>query len=511
MSINVKPFVKENVVLLALAAVKLSVHFWVNLHDQIFRDEFYYIACGNHLDFGYVDHPPFVALMAAITHRLLGDSLFALRLFPAVAGAGIVVLTGLLAGELGGNRFAKGLAALSVLVVPNYLGIHGFFSMNVFDHLFWLLAIFLMVRIVKTDSPRCWILLGMVLGIGLMNKISVLFLGFGLFIGILLTPNRKWFLKKWIWISAGIAFLIFLPHILWQIAYGWPTLEFIGNAQKYKNISLSPLQFLSTQILDMHPFLFPLWAAGLGWLFFAEKGKPYRLFGWTYPAIFFLLVAQQGKPYYLAPIYTILFAAGAVVVESFIRNRQWVWLKLALCTLLVVGGLISAPFALPILSVKNYIAYSNTLGVKPSAGERHELGALPQFFADRYGWKEMVETVAKVYNALSKEEQSRCAIFTGNYGEASAIDYYGKKYGLPKAVSGHNSYFLWGPGNNTGNIVIVVGNKREDAEKVFDDVREAARIYNEYAMPFENNIPVLLCRKPHITLQEAWPKVKHYS
>ncbi|RJP22649.1 MAG: phospholipid carrier-dependent glycosyltransferase [Candidatus Omnitrophota bacterium] len=490
-----KSFFRANAILIALAVVKIAIHFWVNTFDSIFRDELYYIACGNHLDFGYVDHPPFVALVAAVSRWLFGDSLFALRSFSAAAGAGMVVFAGLLVRQLGGGRFAEGLAALCVMIVPIYLGVHGFFSMNAFDQLFWLLGAYILVLIIQKESLGLWILFGVVMGIGLMNKISILFFGCGVFVGMLLTSNRRWLLSKRIWIAVAIAFLIFLPHILWQIVHGWPTLEFIRNASQYKNLPLAPMEFLLSQILEIHPFLFPIWLAGLGWYLFSRAGKPFRLLGWIYITAVVILIVNKGKSYYLAPAYAMLFASGAIVIEHGIHRWGWNWLKPVLCLILIVGGIITAPMTLPILAPESFSAYSQAIGISPSAGERHEMGALPQLFADRYGWEEMAAVVASVYQTLTPEEQATCIIVAGNYGEAGAIDYFGKPYGLPNAICGHNSYYFWRPENLVFETAIVFGFSEENVRLFAEEVTPVAMIHHEYAMPYESDLPVFLCRK----------------
>ncbi len=501
---------KATIVLISLAILKVVLHFWVNLHDNLFRDEFYYIACGQHLSYGYVDHPPFVALVAAVTQALFGDSLFALRLPAVLAGGLIVFLTGRLARELGGGLFAQGLAALAMLVMPGCLAMTGIFSMNVFDNLFWLLSAYLLVLIVKDEIPLLWILLGVVLGIGLMNKISMLFFGFGLFAALILTPQRRWFQKKWLWITGAISFAIFLPYILWQIGHGWPTLEFMNNARLYKNLPLSPLEFMKEQFFMAHPFLLPVWLAGVYWYLFNPVGKRFRLLGWIYIIVLALLITMKGKAYYLIPVYSMLFAAGGVCIDSAIQRIGWNWLKPVLIIIIAGGGILIAPIALPILSPDAFITYSRTLGIEAGSGERHKQGALPQLFADRHGWEEMVETVVNVYLDLPSDERTKCVIVAKNYGEAGAIDYFGNQYDLPKAICGHNSYFLWGPGESKEEIAIAVGHSRDDLENFFDDVQQVALHVHDLAMPYESNLPVYLCREPKKTLQEIWPDNKHY-
>ena len=505
---QVRSFRHEHRTLLALAFVKLLVHFGVNLYDNLFRDEFYYIACGRHLDFGYVDHPPFMAIVAAVTELLLGDSLFAIRLPAAIAGALLVFMAGMLTRELGGNKSAQNLAGLAALIVPVYLGTHGFLSMNVFDQLFWLAAATILVLNIRNEKPLYWILFGVIVGVGLQNKLSLVFFLFGFLPGVLLTPKRRWLLDKWAWCSGLIATVIFLPHILWQIAYGWPTLEFIHNAATLKNVEMPPQEFLGAQILEVHPFLFPVWVAGFGWYLFSKEGARFRLVGWLCVIITVLLAFQNSKSYYLSPLHSILLAAGAIAVENAIARHRWHWLRPALWIVLILGGLVTMPFTLPALPPDTYAAYSSALGISPPHGERSETGVLPQHLADRYGWEEMVATVASVYDQLTPEERSECVLFAENYGEAGAIDYFGPRYGLPPAVCLHNSYHLWGPGKRAGKVVIAVGLSRGFLSKIFEEVEQSAVHVHEYAMPYESNLPVYVCRRPKYTMQELWESIR---
>jgi hypothetical protein len=500
----------DTAVLLYLALATLLIHFLTNGGYGYFRDEFYYIACGQHLAWGYVDQPPFAALMVFVTGGLLGDSLFGLRFFPAVCGALVVLLTGLMVRELGGGRFAQSLAPTAVMVGPLYLAIANFYSMNCFDLVFWALAAYLVIRILKEDRPRLWLVFGLVAGIGLMNKYSMGFFVFGLVAGLALTPARKHFASRWLWLGGALALAIFLPHILWEIHFGFPTREFIHNATLYKNAPMSPLAFLGATILDVHPFTLPIWVAGLYFYLWSEVGKPYRVLGWIYVAVLVLLLFTRSKPYYFGPIYFMLFASGALVVESFVRGRNMGWLKPASFALLLAGGLVTAPFVLPVLPVETFIRYQNFLGLKPPREERDRPGELPQHYADMFGWENMVATVAQVYNRLSPEEKARCLIYCNNYGEAGAIDFFGKKYGLPKASSGHNNYWFWGPQNPAADIVITVGESREGVESSFSKVELAATVVSKYARSFETNLPIYIGRDPKMSLQEIWPRTKDF-
>jgi hypothetical protein len=497
-------------ILACFALAKLALHLFFSGQYGYFRDEFYYLACGERLDWGYVDHPPFVALAAHVARTSLGESLFALRLFPAVAGALTLFLIGLIARELGGGRWAQALAALAALVAPVYLALPGFLSMNAFDLLFWALAFYLVVVILKHDRPRLWLLVGVVAGAGLMNKYSMGFWGAGLVAGLVLTPARRYLRDKWIWAGGAAALVIFLPHILWQIQHGFPTREFIRNATEMKIAATSPVEFLATQLLFVHPMGAVVALAGLAFLLFAAQAKPFRALGWCFLAVLAILLATRSKPYYLAPAFIPLLGAGGVALEAWLRGPKLAWVKPVFAILLVAGGAVTAPFVLPVLPVETYIRYAEFVGLKPQSGERSELGKLPQHYADMFGWPEMVETVAKVYHSLPEKERSECAIFGSNYGEAGAIDFFGPRHGLPKALSGHNKYWLWGPRGYSGQCVITVGERREDVAKVFEEVELAAVFTHPYVMPYENNLPIFICRRPRVSLAAYWPMTKKF-
>jgi hypothetical protein len=499
------------VLLVLLAASKFLIHITINIFGAygFFRDEFYYIACSDHLAFGYVDHPPLSILLLKVSRFILGDSLAAIRFLPALAGALTVLLTGLIVKELGGGRFARLFAALCVLLAPLHLGINSYYSMNSFDILVWTAAAYLLVIWINRRDPRMWLWLGILMGLGLQNKISVLWLGFGLAAGLLLSENRRTFLTRWPWLAAGISLLIFLPHIIWQSLNGWPTFQFIAGATG-KMLEISFLDYLGGQIMEMHPLLFPVWLAGLAWYLVSRQGKQYRLMGIIYISAFALLVISgNARSSYLAPAYPMLFASGAVVLERISDVRFMRYARAIIIVAIVTGGIAIAPIALPVLPAEKYINYSTTLGIIPKTEERHEVGLLPQFFADMHGWEEIVAQVSEVYEAVQPEDPEKWAVFTDNYGIAGAIDFLGRKYDLPPAVSGHNNYWLWGPGDPPPENLIILRGRVEDYD-VCREAWQADTIKCGYCMPYENNRPVIVCKDLQIDPVEVWPEIKHF-
>lgn len=490
---------------LSLAACRLLVLMYSGWYYGFFRDELYYLACSRHLAWGYVDQPPLIALIAWMVRAALGDSMTALRILPALAGAFEVVLTALIARELGGRKAAQGLAALATLVAPGLLATQSFFSMNAFEPLFWMGCAYLVIRIVKTGDQRLWIWFGVLAGFGLENKHSMLIFGAGIAAGLILTPQRKVFSSPWIWVGGAIAFLIFLPNIVWNIQHHFPFVELQMNIRRSgRDVALSPLAFFGQEILTMHPLSLPIWAAGL-WYFFSAVGKPFRALGWAWIFAAVVIVALSPRVYYLYPAFPILFAAGAVALESV----RW-WRKLLWPVWLAASAVVIAPFAIPVLATETYIRYSRALHFDQPKIETHRLGPLPQLFADRFGWPEMAATIAGVYNSLPAAVRPKTAIFAQNYGEAGAIDEFGPKYGLPPAISGHQSYFLWGPRGYTGESMIVMQGEQKDLESKFAEVRKVARVDHPYSMPFEH-FDVFYCQGLKRPLNEVWPRVKTWD
>lgn len=498
------------IVLFTLA--KLVLHLTTATGYGYFRDEFYYLACADHLAAGYVDHPPLSVFVLWVVRGLFGDSLLAVRLAPALAGAASVALVGLMARALGGGRWALALAMTGALVAPLYLALDHFYSMNAFDILFWALTAYLVIRLAEGETLGGWSLLGLALGLGLLNKISVLWLGAGLCVGLVLSRQRRSLATLGPWVAGLIAAAVFAPYVLWEIRHGWPTREFIRNATGEKMVEVAPLDFLLGQIQNMSPFTLPLWFAGLVWLLVAPGGKKFRILGWIYVTCFLILVASgSSRAGYLAPAYTWLFAAGGVALERALAGARLAWLRPAYLTILLVTGAAIAPLALPILPIEKYISHAKAMGEAPSTEEKKDLGQLGQFYADMHGWDAIAKTVADVYRGLPPEDAAVARVFAPDYGIAGAIDLLGRKQGLPGAISGHNNYWLWGPGDWDGRVLIVVGSTEERLRQLFEHVERAGTLDCGLCMPYENNLPVWIARSLRIPVPELWAQVKHYD
>ncbi len=496
-----------------LAGVKLLVHLACAGVYGLFVDELYFLACGEHLAWGYVDMPPLTALQAWLARTLFGNSILGIRLLPALAGAGLVVLTGALARQLGGRRFAQGLAALAVLVAPGYLAVDSYLSMNSVEPLLWMGCALVLIRIIQSGNVKLWIWFGLLAGLGLENKLTMLLFGFALIAGLLLTAERRWMANRWFLLGGLAAFLIFLPNLIWMIDHHFPHLELLANIQRnQRNVALTPLQFVGQQILTMQPLAFPIWLCGLWSLLIGRDGRRYRALGWAYLLALGTLLLTDGRFYYLLPAYPMLFAAGAVAIEGWLDRPRWGWIRPAYVALLALTGMLFAPIAMPMLPPATLVRYTEILGVSQPTLEHRRSSALPQLFADRFGWLDMVATVAKVYDALPPAERAKTAIYANDYGEAGAIDFYGPALGLPKAISGHLTYWYWGPREYSGENVIVLGlHGREKLDEYFTSVEEVASVGHPYAMASQH-FDVYLCRGPKgRTLQQIWPELKNWN
>lgn len=495
---------KSVLILLAIVLAHLLLHMFTAGNYGMFRDEFYYIECANHLDWGYVDHPPLSIVALAGSMALFGDSVQAIRILPALAGVLLIVLIWCMSGKLGGGWFARTLAALSAAVAPDWLGMTGFFSMNAFDLLFWAAEFAILIGILKNGNEKQWLWFGLVAGLGLLNKISMLFLLFSLFAGLLLTPHRKQLRSRYFWIGGALAMLLFLPYVLWQVPHRWATVVFMASAQEYKIASLSPFSFLLSSVLSMQPLNMLVWLSGLSCLLFAPQMRRYRLLGLVFLITLVLLVVQKSKPYYLSSAYSVLFAAGGVAVESLTHKKGWKWTGYLAMTVIIVGGLFTLPFAVPVLRIERFIEYQKAIGIRPPQSENHRMGQLPQFYADCFGWENMAKTVSSVYRTLTPEQKADCAVFAGNYGEAGAINYFRSKYELPPAISEHNNFYFWGPGRATGKTILAIGIDPEEWKKEYASVTLAATIVSPYAMPYETNLPVYICLGLKTPIKKAW-------
>ena len=504
-------------IVLALAFANFLLHLYFNNRYGYFRDEFDYMACGDHLGWGYVDQPPLIPFLIHVCRALLGDSLRNIRFIPALASSLLIVQTAAIARELGGRRYALLLSAVCALIAPQYLSNGGLLGTNCLEPSLWMGCAYFAILAIKRNDPRYWLWFGVVAGLGLEEKYSIALFGLGIVVGLLLTEQRRVFLNKWIWLGGLAALLIFLPNVLWNIKYDWPFVQLMRAIRaEGRDVVLGPFPYFFQQTLLVNPLTAPIWLAGLFALLFSMRLKPYRALGWCYLVCYTVFFVLHGKNYYLAPVYPMLLAAGAVVIESAIDRRAnarpaLLWLKPAITLVLLASGVHLAPVVVPVLSPDGFLAYTKYLPFKlPVMEHSHARAALPQWYSDQFGWKEIADEAAVAWNRIPAVERPGCGIFTQNYGQAGAIDFFGRRYGLPPALSGHQTYFLWGPRNYSGNCLIVLDDSRESLEGFFERVEYVGKSAdNPYAL--EREIPVFICHGPKFgSLAELWPRLKKW-
>ena len=498
---------------LAIAAALLVVHIIFHNRYDFFRDEFNYLACAHRPAWGYVDQPPLIPWLARLSLVTLGDSLRAIRFLPALFMSLTVVLSAQIARELGGRAFSLICSAVSVIVPPIYLNDGSMLTTNCLEPLLWTGCAYFALLAAKHDQPRYWLWFGVVAGVGMQEKYSITVFGFGVVIGLLLTEQRRILFNKWIWLGGLAAFLIFLPNLLWNVYYHFPFVQLMHNVRAdNRDIVLSPLQYFLQQCLLMQPIAAPLWIAGVLGFFFWPRFHRYRFLGWAYVVSLTVFIVLHGKNYYLSPIYPMLFAAGSVVFEHAIERPRLRWLKPVSLILMLAAGAWLAPVAMPILPIDRFMTYRENLPLKvPHSEHSHLAAVLPQHYADQFGWHEIVSQVVVAWNRIPPDERSDCGIFAQDYGAAGAIDWYGGKFGLPASLSGHQTWFLWGPRQYSGNCLIVVGDMRKKLESMYNQVEFVGNSPdNPYAL--EKDLPVFICKgkKWPGDLAQIWPNVKKW-
>ena len=495
-------------VALAFASLVFAFHLALGGRYDLFRDELYFIVCGQHPAFGYVDQPPGVPLIAATLYKL-GLGAWGLRLPTALAAGALVWLAIRFVRLLGGGRLALGLAALACAIAPMLMGLTATLNTSAFDPLAWAAVAYLMVKASREGDDRALLLAGLVAGLALQVKYAMLFWMVGLTIGLVLTPERRLFLRPAFWIGAALAAAIAAPSFIWQFAHGFPFLE-LGEAAKAKNADIALLPFLGNQVFVMNPAFAPLWVAGLVAPFVVRSLKDVRFLVIAAVVVFVIVRLGHGKDYYLSPLYPMLFVIGAVALAPLARGTTGKVVAGVGVAAAAAFSALAAPLALPILSPPALEAYMHRLGVAPQQQERSFKGtALPQEFADQLGWHDFVGQVEAAWNRIPLAERADTAIKVDNYGEAAALELYGK--GLPPTLSGHNQYFLWGLRGQHPVDVLSVQDNLADLKPYCRKVTLLGTTWSRYAMAFENGKVIALCEGVTPPLAELWPQLKLYS
>ncbi len=491
-------------VLVLLSLARFITLFITNGQTGWHRDELDTLENARFLDWGYVSYPPLAPFIARIALTLFGPSFLGVRVFSTAAAALAMLLAGLMAQEMGGKRWAQVTASLAVAIAPfALLGGH-LFHYSSFDYLWWVLLAYLLTRLLRSDDPRWWLGIGAVIGVAMMTKYTYGMVVAGLVIGVLATRARRYLTTRWLWAGVAISLLIFLPNLIWQAQHSFISLEFLSSIHA-RDVSGGRAEgFVVEQfVFASNIVTVPLWLTGLLYYFFGKSGGPFRLLGWMYVVPLALLLYTQGRSYYLAPAYPMLFAAGAVALSQWLDRRSQLTARVAhgiTWTAMAASGIAFAFLALPLAPIGTSV-WDTAVSIN---GE----------LAEMVGWPDLVETVAGVYDGLPADEKPATAILTGNYGEAGAIDLYGPAYGLPKAISGVNSYWYRGYGDPPPQTAIVLDIFYPNAARLFTTCESAGRITNRYNVLNEESLDhpgILLCRGPRAPWPQMWEYLRSYG
>ncbi len=541
-------------IIVYLMVANLVFHIATGWQYGFFFDEFYYYTMSNHLDFGYMDVAPVTAWLMALSRLIMGDSIVAMHVFPAIAGSFAMLFAALTARKMGGGRFSQLLTALVVMLAPVLMTLFSMFIYDAFDQLMAAIVVFIVAKVLKGEAtPRFWVLFGFVAGIGLLVKITIGFLLVCLIVGILLTRTRKRIATKWFWVSAAIAFACFIPYIVWQAVHGFPIYEYLRAYASIRTVKPSVPEMLVNIIIVMNPASILLWLGGLV-LLFTKRGRTFRPFAWAFLIYFALAAILSIKFYALVGVLLPLIAFGAVCLERNYRRApqddlpvqqdgfplplqgsggttdglpaskppkkkkgrlSWA-LKVSYLVVLCLFGAAFAPLNLPMLSPQDTAVWNNLVGVSSIVRWDSTIRTeVPTLLAGRLGWEEAVQAVAQLYHSLPEAEQNDCTIYGSTYGITGALEYYGRKYGLPRPVSAHMGCYYWGHDEMDGKCVIFVGmgvNYYWELENYFDEIKIIpSPVSVPYSTLFINSQPVYVCRGLKIPLDEFWEKMRSYS
>lgn len=481
----------ERVIVGGVAVAVLALHLATNGLYGFHRDELYYLDSARHLAWGFVDYPPLTPAIARMSELLFGSSVWGLRLWPSLAGSVMIVLAALIAGELGGGRNARILAAIGAAASPVLLGANWLFETVTFDQLIWLICFWVTARLLRTGDRRLWLALGAAIGVGLETKYTIVALLAGLAVGTVTTTLRRHLRTPWPWLGLAIALVIVLPNVFWQAVNGWPSIAYTFNHHAAQAGDFAPLKFLSDQIALIGPVAIPIWLIGLRRLLTGRA----RALGVAALAIF-LLFLLVGKGYYIGPLHPLLITAGACAIEAWTRQRAH-WLRPATAVALAMQAVVLLPIAIPLLP-EAVMAQSMLPSIRTD-------------FADTVGWRHLVAQVDAVYERVPESERSTTVILTNNYGEAGAINTYGPSVGLPTAASGELSYYYWKP-DRIGGPVIGVGLDAAFLSTLFDGCSTVATISNAYGLANqESGAPIVVCARSRISLNHLWPQLKSFQ
>jgi hypothetical protein len=496
---------KYSTFLLIFVAIKIGLNLLAISHFGFHRDELLHLTLGDHLDWGFKEVPPFIALLAKISNTIFGDSVFAARIFSTIFSGLIIWFMGQIVIELGGRKFAITLACLTLIFSPAFAASGYLFQPVVFDQLWWVLTVYLLVRYINTSLPIYIYLLGLVIGVGLLTKYTMAFFAIALILGLLFTKQRKILWSKHILFAAVIALIVFLPNIIWQFNHHLPVVTHMKTLRSEQLAYIKPTDFIKQEMLINGIALF-IWIIGFGFLLFSPRLRKFQFLAFAFILIFLFLLEMKGKEYYLFGAFPMLFAAGGYGFERWIKAKSYA-LRTVIILFFTLPNLLLFPLALPVFSLDQTMATFKFLHISPKWEDQKE-HYLSQDYADMLGWDEITEKVAKAYNSLTPEQRKHTQIYADNYGEAGAIHHIGKKYNLPDVACLNSSFTLWTPDSLNAHYIIYVDDQGGNNVKKFQPYIESYTKIGEVEFPYarEKGTGIFLLVNPKPELDEAYRK-----
>jgi hypothetical protein len=482
----------------SMILVKLMIHFFTCTNYELHRDEMLYFSMGSHLAWGFASTPPLMSFLSFIVKSLFGYQEFFVKLFPALAGASIVLLIALFVRELGGKIIAVATGCIAFIISTAMLRTSSLFMPVIFELFFWMLFLYFVLKLINKQDPRYWVWIGISFGLAFLNKYSVLFLGGATFLSVLLSEHRRLLLSKYVFYAAGAGLLIMLPNIIWQAHHNFAVVTHMRELYRTQLVYVSPATFLYEQIMMNFPVIF-IWVTGLIGVIFYRREKKFRMFGYIYLIVIILFLAARGKSYYALGVYSMMFAFGGYILEKY--SKKWIPVILGVS---VVISLLLLPLGLPLLpqkQLKDYCAwFSKNINPAPMRDENNTYSLVPQDYTDMTGWNELAKLASVAYNELNDEQKKSCTIFANNYGQAGAFDFYGKRYNLPAPVCLNDSYIFWAPDSLSSANFIISDDTLGDIPRLFANYKEIGEINNDCFR--ENGLKVYLCQNPNPLLKE---------
>lgn len=480
---------KENILVSSLAILKLTIHLLTMHNYGLQRDAYLYYSLGEHLDWGFVSVPPFIGLVSWISTSVSGNTIFALRIFPALIGALSVFIIARLVKELKGSFTAVLIACIAFVLSPAFLRSNSLFQPVSFNQFFWLLSFYFLVRMINRKDASYWYRIMLLWAIAFLNKYSISFIILAILISLLMSRQRKLLFSKHFIISGFLAVLVIFPNLLWQYNHNWPVITHLAELQEYQFVHVTVKGYLIDQIFMNFPALI-IWMSGLIMVLTSRRTKEYRLLGWTFLLTLLIILLFRGKSYYTLGLYTTLFALGGIAVDTYFKPRMK-WIVMGLVVILFVP---LAPISLSLMDYEKLERYTSRMAPIVNRWEDGEIHSIPQDFADMTGWEELAAMVIMKYRSLEEADRDRCMIFAENYGQAGAINFYGKKYGLPEVISFNDNFILWAPDSADMVPMIYVNHAPGDIDELFQEVNLVGTITNRFFR--EDGLNVYYCTNP---------------